>query len=45
MFYVATLNLGYMENKEPNFAWGKKLGIAEALYGDVRAISSVPSTT
>lgn len=26
--------------KEPNFAWGKKLGIAEALYGDVRAISS-----
>lgn len=28
-----------MSNNEPNFAWGKKLGINESLYGDVRAIS------
>jgi hypothetical protein len=29
-----------MEKKEPNFAWGKKLGISEALYGDISVISS-----
>jgi hypothetical protein len=30
-----------MENKEPEFVFGKKLGIAECLYGDAVAISNM----
>lgn len=28
-----------MENKQPQFAFGNKLGLAECLYGNIPAIS------
>ncbi len=32
-----------MENKEPDFAFGKKLGVAECVYGNISVIPDVIS--